>query len=189
MQTIQRVLAGACCGVAVLSMAAVAQMAPTTAPTMGATSQPTNLLKDAKFDDVGGTWQVQSQEGAEMTAGKMPGATTKPTLEIDVTKSSDTDWHAQVSQADLKIVKGHTYTLSFTGKSSVPTTLTAFLQIVPDPYTMLSERQEISLTTEPKEQKVEFTATDDSTEGKLCLAVATKVAKIQLSDITLTESK
>lgn len=162
---------------------------------VGATTEPAattrplnNALRDLNFEHTNthDGWQASSLNGASVSVEKDPAAPADhPALLVTVDKITDTDWHAQVFQAGLSIVADHKYNFTFTAKASAPRKIAVFLQEQHSPYKMLSEGHGINLTTGPKTQTIEFTATADSTDGKLTFAVGQATGTITLSDMDL----
>lgn len=160
-------------------------LAATTEP---ATQPSSGMLADGKLEKVGtsDSWQASALSGAEVSVAKDPASTdSHPALLITVDKVTSTDWNAQVFQTGLSVLKDHHYTFSFTAKASASRKIAVFIQELQSPYKMLTQGQAVDLSTDAKPYTVEFTATSDSTDGKLTIAVGQATGTITLSDMAL----
>jgi hypothetical protein len=153
------------------------------------TTAPSNMLKDPLLKQVGTTdgWQSSSIEDASVSIAADTTDADHPALKATIDKVDGTDWHAQIFQSDLTIQKGAKYTLTLTAKTSAPRKLAAFIQKQDDPYTLLTEGNQVNLTTDAKPQKIEFTANDDATGAKLTIVLGDATGTVTLSDISLVK--
>jgi hypothetical protein len=111
----------------------------------------------------------------------------KNSAKIDVTQSSGTNWHIQLSQP-LKIFANHKYKIRFTAKSSDIKHLVYFLQQSNSPYTIYLSGA-VTLTNSPQivSDSVLITSNDD-VKFSFILG-STELVTVWIDDVSISESK
>ena len=111
----------------------------------------------------------------------------KNSAKIDVTQSSGTNWHIQLSQP-LKIFANHKYKIRFTAKSSDIKHLVYFLQQSNSPYTIYLSGA-VTLTNSPQivSDSVLITSNDDIKFS--FILGSTELVTVWIDDVSISESK
>jgi hypothetical protein len=155
----------------------------------GPTSAPSNMIKDATLDhlDSDDGWQASSLENASVSIAKDSTDPNHPALKATIDKVDGADWHAQIFQSGFSVQKDAKYTLTFIAKASAARKMAVFIQQASDPYNLLTEGKTIDLKTDAATQTVQFTATDNSDDAKLTIAVGDATGTVTLSDVSLVK--
>ncbi len=147
-----------------------------------AKADPSNMLKPtAKVD----SWRFEQAEG-----GKGEVSAEGEWLQVKVSKSTGTDWHVQVVQADLDLKEGKSYTLSFEVKSDVRRNVVVSAMIDKEDWHEIGLHEEIYLGTEPRKEEFTFTASGVAEKkNRISIACGTDKGSVFLKNVRLVEAK
>ena len=122
------------------------------------------LLVNGAFKQGTDHWKIEEAGAKGISVVTKAGPKGIPALQLKVTKVGDKSWQLQVYHADLNIVKGKTYKLSFYVKALKPETITVNCMQTHEPWEHHGAAKEVAVTQQWKKETFTFVGpwTDDN---------------------------
>lgn len=153
----------------------------------GAQPLGTEMLRNGNFQEQLTGWVLEKHNGAEASAKLISSDGVAPAaLEIQVVKPGTESWHVQLNQGGLKLRAGAAYTVSFRARSAAPRSLALNVTQAHDAYANLGLAATVKLTSEWREYRFVFNATQQDERGRIAFAnFGSEGATFQLAEVSL----
>jgi hypothetical protein len=146
-----------------------------------------NMLKNGAFSNAVASWNGEQHNTAKAVFSRTLDFTGGgPSAKINVTATSDADWHIQFNQAGLRVTNQQCYTLSFWAKSSPGTNFSATVMRAYGDYAGVGYIQTFALTTNWQQYVQSFQASVTDTNSRVNFGgMGNKLASFWLADVRL----
>ncbi|NHV99730.1 MAG: hypothetical protein HA496_08835 [Thaumarchaeota archaeon] len=124
------------------------------------------VLRNGCFENGLEGWVVEVHNGAQ-ASGRVVEENGGRILEIKVTRPGSESWHVQFNQPGLRIREGENYLVRFRAKADKTVSVSVSLVQAHEPWRLVSQRVEVSLTTEWKEYEVALVASESEDNARL----------------------
>ncbi|MGB9718631.1 MAG: carbohydrate binding domain-containing protein [Thermoproteota archaeon] len=124
------------------------------------------VLRNGCFENGLDGWVVEVHDGAQ-ASGRVIEENGGRILEIKVTRLGSESWHVQFNQPGLRIREGENYLVRFRAKADKTVSVSVSLVQAHEPWRLVSQRVEVSLTTEWKEYEIALVASESEDNARL----------------------
>lgn len=114
-------------------------------------------------------WNLEQHEGCLAALAHGQGLP-DDAVQIDVTKSNETQWHLQLTQGGLKLTRGRYYTLSFEAAGQAARRIGCTVSQAHSPWGNLGLSRNVDLSTEWRTFQFGFVATADDDNARVSFA-------------------
>ncbi|MDA3893974.1 MAG: glycosyl hydrolase family 8 [Salinivirgaceae bacterium] len=140
----------------------------------------TNILTNGDFENGIDPWVVYINEAASANP-----AVQNSELNVNISWGGSEQWHVQAYQADLTIVNGVTYRLSFEARAEANRSMPVLVEKNGDPYTTFGS-ENFSLTPTMTEYSFDFTMTNPTdNNARLTFNLGTNANDVIIDNVVL----
>jgi len=131
--------------------------------------------------------RTEQHEGAKVSSAPATDSDGSAAVALAVASVDGTEWHAQYTLSGLTLMKGHFYTVTFTGKSEKPTSITASAGQAHAPWQNIGLTAAVNLNETEHAVTLGFASNADEKNARLSFAVGHDATTITLGKIELRE--
>lgn len=145
------------------------------------------MMTNGSFAQGAGSWFLEVNPSAGAT-GKIDRSDGTTAYQIDVTKTSPTGWHVQLTHPGISVKQGYTYTVKLRAKASAPRKMSLALSQSGPPWESYGSG-EVSLTKEWKEVSVQINAAGTGEKARVQITgLGSTEGTVWLSDISVKQT-
>ncbi|MEM3957374.1 MAG: carbohydrate binding domain-containing protein [Thermoproteota archaeon] len=130
------------------------------------TGSQAEVLRNGCFENGLEGWVVEVHNGAQASV-RVAEEDVGRVLEIRVTRLGSEGWHVQFNQPGLRIKEGENYLVRFKAKADKTVSVSIGLVQAHEPWRLVSQRVEVSLTKEWREYEVALVASESEDNARL----------------------
>jgi len=148
------------------------------------------MLQNSSFADwaAGKTtpdrWNLEQHEGCTAILSR-PQGSLKDAVQIDVTKSNETQWHLQLTQGGLRLTEGRYYTLSFEAGARAARRIGCTVSQAHAPWDNLGLSRNVNLSTESQTFTFGFIATASDGDARISFAFSGDSTPLHIGRVEL----
>jgi hypothetical protein len=148
------------------------------------------MLQDGTFGDwqAGKTtpahWNLEQHEGCNATLTR-PQNLPEGMVQVDVTKSNQTQWHLQFTQGGLRLTEGRYYTLSFEAAAQAARRIGCTVAQAHSPWGNLGLSRNVDLSTDRQTFRFGFVATAGDDNARISFAFSGDPTQFRIGRVGL----